>query len=199
MRFETFDDGVRNLVGVAVGHARATGDVSGFVLGVEGAHAGTIDLGATSVGGYWTMLGPQGWYVDTMVQGDFIDGTPRSYRDIGAGISGANFTASIEGGLPVALGAGFAIEPQAQFIYQHLGLNSTQDALSSIGFAQSDVVNGRIGVRLTGSFGSGGAVWTPYLKSDVWWSTAGTDDVALATNVLSTVRDTGPALELAAA
>jgi autotransporter family porin len=195
LRFETFD-GVRNLVGVSVGHARVTGDVSGFVLGVEGAHAGTIDLGATSVGGYWTMLGSRGWYVDTMVQGDFIDGTPHSDRNIGAGISGANFTASVEGGLPVALGAGIAIEPQAQFIYQHLGLNGTQDRLSSIGFAQSDVVNGRIGLRLTGTFGSGGAVWTPYLKSDVWWSTAGTDDVAFATNVLSTVRDAGPALEV---
>jgi hypothetical protein len=59
-RFETLD-GVRNLVGVSVGHARATGDVSGFMLGVEGAHAGTIDLGATSLGGYWTMLGSRGW------------------------------------------------------------------------------------------------------------------------------------------
>jgi len=111
-RFETFDS-VRNLVGVSVGHARATGDVSGFVLGVEGAHAGTIDLGATTLGGYWTMLGSQGWYIDTVVQGDFIDGNPHSDRNIGARISGANFTASIEGGLPIALGGGIAIEPQA--------------------------------------------------------------------------------------
>jgi autotransporter family porin len=115
LRFGTWD-GVRNLVGVSAGQARASGDVSGFVLGVEGAHAGTVDLSATSVGGYWTMLGWQGWYVDMVVQGDFIDGTPRSDRGIGANISGTNFTASIEGGLPIALGAGIAIEPQAQFI-----------------------------------------------------------------------------------
>jgi outer membrane autotransporter protein len=195
LRFETFGS-VRNLVGVSVGHARATGEVSGFVLGVEGAHAGTIDLGATSVGGYWTMLGSQGWYVDMVVQGDFIDGTPHSDRNIGARISGANFVTSVEAGLPIALGAGIAVEPQAQFIYQRLGLNGTQDRLSSIGFAQSDVVNGRIGMRLTGTFGSGGAVWTPYLKTDVWWSTAGADDVAFATNVLSTLRNAGPAVEV---
>src|SRR5882672_5758065 len=194
-RFETFDS-VRNLVGVSVGHARAVGAVRGFVLGVEGAHAGTINLGATSLGGYWTMLGSQGWYVDMVVQGDFIEGTPHSDRNIGAPVSGANFTASVEGGLPIALGAGIAIEPQAQFIYQHLGLNGTQDKLSSIGFAQSDVVNGRIGMRLKGTFGSGEAVWTPYLKSDVWWRTAGADDVAFATNVLSTLRNAGPAVEV---
>ena len=194
-RFDTFDS-VRNLAGFSVGQARATGDVSGFVLGVEGAHAGTMDLGATSIGGYWTMIGSQGWYVDTVVQGDFIEGTPHSDRDIGASISGTNFLASVEAGLPIALGAGIALEPQAQFIYQHLGLNGTQDALSSIGFAPSDVVNGRIGMRLKGTFGSGGAVWTPYLKSDLWWGTAGTDDVAFATNVLSTFRNAGPAVEV---
>ena len=194
-RFDTFDS-VRNLVGFSVGQGRATGGVGGFVLGVEGAHAGTIDLDATSVGGYWTMIGPHGWYVDTMLQGDYIEGTPQSDRGIGAGISGASFLASVEAGLPIALGAGIALEPQAQFIYQHLDLNNTQDALSSIGFAPSDVVNGRIGMRLKGTFGSGGAVWTPYLKSDVWWSTAGTDDVAFATNVLSTSRNSGPAVEV---
>lgn len=194
-RFETFDS-VRNLVGVSIGHARASGDVSGFVLGVEGARAGTIDLGATSLGGYWTMLGSQGWYIDTVVQGDFIDGNPHSDRNIGARMSGANFTASIEGGLPIALGGGIAIEPQAQFIYQHLGLNGTSDGLSSIAFARSDVVNGRIGMRLKGTFGNGGAVWTPYLKSDVWWRTAGADDVAFATNVISTMRNSGPAVEV---
>ena len=197
-RFKTFDS-VRNLVGVSVGHARAIGDVSGFVLGVEGAHAGKINLGATSLGGYWTMLGSQGWYVDTVVQGDFMDGTPHSDRNIGARISGANFLASVEAGLPVALGAGIAIEPQAQFIYQHLGLNDTKDGLSSIAFAPSDVVNGRIGMRLKGTFGGGGAVWSPYLKSDVWWRTAGADDVAFATNVLSTLRNAGPAVEVGGA
>ena len=194
-RFETWN-GVRNLVGISAGQARATGDVSGFVLGVEGAHAGIIDLNSTSAGGYWTMLGWQGWYIDMMVQGDFIDGTPRSDRGIGANISGTSFTASIEGGLPIALGAGIAIEPQAQFIYQRLGLNNTQDAFSSIGFASPDVVNGRIGVRLKGTFGSGETVWTPYLKSDVWWRTADADEVAFGTNVLSTLAYTGPAVEV---
>lgn len=193
-RFDTFGV-VRNLAGVAVGHARVRGSVNGFVLGVEGARAGTVDLGATSISGYWTMLGMQGWYVDTVLQADFIDGRPHSDREIGASMSGVNVTASIEAGLPVALGRGIAIEPQAQFIYQHLGLKDAHDGLSSIAFARDDVVNGRIGMRLTGTFGSGGAIWTPYLKGNVWWRTAGVDDVAFATNVLSTVRNSSPAWE----
>jgi type V secretory pathway adhesin AidA len=197
LRFETWN-GVRNLVGVSAGQARASGNVSGFVLGVDGAHAGIVDLMATSVGGYWTVLGSQGWYVDMVAQGDFIDGTPRSDRGIGANISGRDFTASIEGGLPIALGIGIALEPQAQFIYQHLGLNNTQDAFSSIGFASPDVVNGRLGFRLTGAYGSGEAMWVPYLKGDVWWRTADPDQVAFGTNVLSTLAYTGPAVEFGA-
>jgi outer membrane autotransporter protein len=41
-------------------------------------------------------------------------------------------------------------------------------------------------------------VWTPYLKSDVWWRTADADDVAFGTNVLSTLAYTGPAVEVGA-
>jgi autotransporter family porin len=195
LRFESFD-GVRNFVGLAVARSRATGDVSGFVLGVEGAHAGIMDLNATSLDGYWTMIGSSGWYVDTVLQGDFFDGSPHSDRLIGAPISGSNFLVSTEAGLPIRFGGRFAIEPQAQFIYQHLGLNGTQDALSSIGFAPSDVVDGRIGLRLKGTFGSGTATWTPYLKGDLWWGTSGVDEVTFATNVLSTMRNSGPAVEV---
>lgn len=195
LRFETFG-GVRNLIGLSAARSRATGDVNGFVLGIEGNRAGSMDLSATSIGGYWTMIGPTGWYVDSVLQGDFVDGSPHSDRQIGARISGSNFLASVEAGLPIPLGDRFAIEPQAQFIYQHLGLNDTRDALSSIAFAPSDVVNGRIGLRLKGTFGSGFATWTPYLKSDVWWRTSGADQVAFATNVLSTLRNSGPAVEV---
>jgi autotransporter family porin len=197
LRFESFG-GVSNFVGLAVAQSRATGDVSGFVLGVEGARAGVMDLSATSLSGYWTMIGSSGWYVDTVLQGDFLDGSPHSDRQIGASISGSNFLGSVEAGLPIPLGGRFAIEPQVQFIYQHLGLDGTQDALSSIGFSPSDVVNGRIGLRLKGTFGSGSAVWTPYLKSDLWWSTSGVDDVTFATDVLSTLHNSGPAVEIGA-
>ena len=41
-------------------------------------------------------------------------------------------------------------------------------------------------------------VWTPYLKSDVWWRTADADEVAFGTNVLSTLVNTGPAVEVGA-
>jgi outer membrane autotransporter protein len=41
-------------------------------------------------------------------------------------------------------------------------------------------------------------VWTPYLKSDVWWRTADADEVAFGTNVLSTLAYTGPAVEVGA-
>ncbi|MFG3592826.1 autotransporter outer membrane beta-barrel domain-containing protein [Bradyrhizobium sp. RDI18] len=196
LRFDTFDGAVRNFVGFAAARSRATGDVSGFALGVLGAHVGVMDLNATSVAGYWTVVGSTGWYVDTVLQGDFFDGTPHSDRQVGASILGSDFLASVEAGLPVALGPSFAIEPQAQFTYQHLGLDNTRDVFSSIGFAPSDVVNGRVGLRLKGTFGNGATTWMPYLRGDVWWRTSGIDDVAFATNVVSTVRNSGPAAQV---
>ena len=53
-------------------------------------------------------------------------------------------------------------------------------------------------MRLKGAFGSGGTMWMPYLKGDVWWRTAGTDDVAFGTNLLSTAQNSGPAVEVGA-
>ena len=41
-------------------------------------------------------------------------------------------------------------------------------------------------------------IWTPYLRSDVWWRTADADEVAFGTNVLSTLAYTGPAVEVGA-
>ena len=77
-------NGHRDNIGFYVAQARASGSVHGSVDGFEGALAGHVDLDATSFGGYWTHLGPSNWYIDTVVQGTYLSGTPNSIRGVSA-------------------------------------------------------------------------------------------------------------------
>ena len=53
----------RDHFGAFVGHTRANGDVRGFALGQRRTASGSVDLDATSLGLYWTHIGPSGWYL----------------------------------------------------------------------------------------------------------------------------------------
>ncbi len=64
-------------VGLFVGHARMDGDVKGQALGWNDLLVGQIDLDGTSVGGYWTHIGPNGWYLDGVVMGTWFGGDLR--------------------------------------------------------------------------------------------------------------------------
>jgi outer membrane autotransporter protein len=193
-RFET-TDGVRDHIGIYLAYARARGDVRGFAIGVEDAPAGTVDLRGTSLGGYWTRIGPSGGYLDVVLQGSLVEGSPRSDRGISANILGFGFAASAEGGWPIPLAPWLTLEPQAQAIWQHLSLDHTRDAFSSIAFDRSDVLTARIGARLQATVRGAGTFWQPYLKGNVWWNSAGSDAVTFATDVIATRRNAGPALE----
>jgi autotransporter family porin len=197
-RFETAD-GARHRLGFYVAEALASVDVNGFVRGMPGAPAGRIGLDAISLGGYWTRIAPNGAYLDAVLQGSFITGSPHSSAGFSADVSGSAVAASLEGGYPFLIAPGIVIEPQAQAIWQHLSLDGTQDAFSSIDFASSDVFTGRLGARLQGTFadfGLAGAVWRLYLKANLWWSPAGSDAVTFATDVISTHRNNQPAVEI---
>src|SRR5262249_53492826 len=83
---------------------------------------GDDDLDATSIGAYWTHIGPQGWYVDGVAMGSFFNGDARSTRGIGVDTDGTGVTASLEGGYPFPIMQDWVLEPQAQIIWQHLDL-----------------------------------------------------------------------------
>src|SRR5262250_2159512 len=38
-------------------------------------HTGMVDLNGYSLAGYWTHYGPAGWYVNTVMQGTFYQGS----------------------------------------------------------------------------------------------------------------------------
>jgi len=187
--------GNRDHFGLYGAFAQATGDVRGFVIGLEGAPAGRVSLDATSLGAYWTHVGPTGWYLDAVLQGSWLDGNPRSHRGIRADAAGSAFAASLEGGYPIPVMPGLILEPQAQAIWQRLSLDDTADRFSTITFDTDDAFSGRIGARLAARFAAPAVLWLPYLKTNLWWTSGGGDALSFAAFPI-TAASRGTAVEV---
>jgi len=110
LRFESIA-GHSDHIGFYVARARANGTVHGFVDGFEGVLAGHVDLDATSFGGTWTHFGPSNWYIDTVIQGTHMQGSPNSIRGVSAAVNGNAFAGSIEAGYPIELSPWLRFEP----------------------------------------------------------------------------------------
>lgn len=172
--------------GLFIGYGSMNGDVRGQALGQDGLSVGGIDLGGTSVGGYWTRIGQGGWYLDGVLMATFFSGSATSSRDIGIDIDGTGITASLEGGYPTALAQGWTLEPQAQLVWQHLSLDDATDRFSSVSFDLDDQVSGRLGLRLQGETVLNGIALQPYLKANLWHDFGGTDHVNFGATDIST-------------
>lgn len=169
------DSGQRDRFGLFAGFARAVGDVNGYALGRAGLDAGSLAVNAYSVGGYWTHIGPGGWYTDTVLMGSALDAKPRSRDGIGATTHGRAITGSIEAGLPIPLGGNVELEPQAQLVWQRVSFNDLDDGISTVAFSRGNTFLGRAGVRLLGRFESSGTSWQPYVRLNLLRS-FGSDD-----------------------
>lgn len=188
--------GHRDRFGLFYGYGRADGDVRGFTVGQLRNPVGKLVLDANSLGAYWTHLGPSGWYLDAVLMHSWINGDGRSNRGVVGKLDGTSVTASLEGGYPIGLGAGWTLEPQAQLIWQHLSLGTMQDRFASLALSGSDAVTGRIGARLQGAFQAGSVRWQPYLNLNLWHNFERTDKVTFdAADVISTKFD-GTSLEI---
>jgi outer membrane autotransporter protein len=174
---DTSASGHRNHYGFFIGFARATGDVSGFALGTPNFDAGHLAINAYSLGGYWTHIGPGGWYTDAVLMGSSLVVDPSSHDGINTTTHGNAVTSSLEGGLPIPLGYDLTLEPQAQMIWQHLSINDLNDGISNVTFNSGNTFLGRVGVRLAGKYDGLGTTWQPYLRLNVLRS-FGSDDKA---------------------
>jgi outer membrane autotransporter protein len=192
----TSPGGYESRAGFFGGYARSQGDVSGFVLGQQNNFAGTAQVEAFSVGGYWTQMGIPGWYVDTIVLGSRFDGNGKSTNQVGIRTDGFGVAASIEAGYPIPLGGGIRIEPQAQFVYQYLDFEDTGDVFSSIAHDTSHGIAGRLGLRLAADTIFMGTRVSPYLKASVWQDWTGTDRVVFANTHVVDARQRGTSVEV---
>ena len=157
-------------------------------------HTGSMNLDAWSAGGYWTHVGPGGWYLDAVLQGTWYYGSA-STQFARLNTDGTGFIASLEGGYPYAwpqLGPGFVIEPQGQILWQKVSFRHDYDGLGDVALGDTTGPSGRIGLRTKWTIVTGGGqVWQPYLRANLWrdWGAdantvySGTDIVPLASQV----------------
>lgn len=167
--------GGHNVAGVMLGYTGLGADVSGDVQGQSGLRVGRLDLDAYSFGGYFTHVGPSGWYADAVLLGTWYGGDASTDRGIGIDPDGSAFTASLEGGAPIALSDSWTLEPQAQLIWQDVSFDDQNDSLSDVRFDTDDVTTGRIGARLQGTFETSAGQFKPYLKANIWHTFDGED------------------------
>jgi outer membrane autotransporter protein len=153
-------------------------------------HTGSMNLDAWSAGGYWTHVGPGGWYLDAVLQGTWYYGSA-STQFAKLNTDGTGVIGSLEGGYSYALpqlGPGFVIEPQGQILWQKVSFRHDYDGLGDVALGDTTGPSGRIGLKTKWTIvTAGGQVWQPYLRGNLWrdWGAeantvySGTDSVPL--------------------
>jgi outer membrane autotransporter protein len=145
-------------------------------LAVKDRSVGDLKLDGDSVGGYWTLIGPQGGYLDSVLQYTRLDGRARSDRGDKLNIDGHAWTASLESGYPFSLSERWTVEPQAQLIAQKVSLDSANDGVSHVSHDAQVELTGRLGVRLEGTYSASGArLLQPYAQVNLWHGDGGRD------------------------
>ena len=139
-------DGSRDLLGVYIGYVNGFGDVRQVY---SSAKAGDVSVSGYAIGAYATHSGAQGWYVDAEMQGVWFDRATGSTATTGMAVSGDAWTASLQAGDPFRFASHWAIEPQAQIIYQYGQMGSGADAFGATRFGDAGDVRGRIGAKLS--------------------------------------------------
>ena len=138
-------NGSMDHAGAYVAFGRATADVDHL----DGRSAGQAAMNGVTLGGYWTHIGKEGWYVDAVIQGTRYDvDNGRSPAGYDLDTRGFGFATSLEGGYPFRLNDEWVIEPQAQLVFQNVNLNDANDGAAKIRFNDVDSLRGRLGVRL---------------------------------------------------
>ncbi len=177
----SFVPGQRDVAGLYFGYLNGDMDVNGLVTNADATayvlqRTGTLNLNAYSLGGYWTHYGPGGWYLDGVLQGTRYGGDAMAqFSTFGQTTSlptqGSGFVSSLEGGypIPLALGPGFILEPQAQIIWQEVHFDGASDGISQVALGSTSGTTGRLGVRGQWTIpGANGEVWQPYGRFNVW-------------------------------
>ncbi|MFO1089916.1 MAG: autotransporter-associated beta strand repeat-containing protein [Hyphomicrobiales bacterium] len=155
----------------SVGLFGAIGGSNGSVSTHVGERAGTSDFAAYTAGGYWTILGTPGWYIDTVAQTTLYDLNARSVQDVHLDTGAAGLAGSIEGGYPLALSDDLVFEPQVQFVGQSLWVGNTSDGFADIGFDVATSLAGRVGGRIAHTASADnplGVPMTTWARADIW-------------------------------
>jgi outer membrane autotransporter protein len=186
--------GEKDRAGLFFGYASASGSVTGFALGQQGMPVGNIAISAYSAGAYWTHFWPAGGYVDAVLMVSWLTGSTLSSLNVATNAYGRMGTASLELGYPIPLGGTWAIEPQAQGIFQRWNGDATQDTFSNVSNVEDDIVTARFGLRLTNTIVADKMIIKPFAQVNLWQNFGGQDTITfgsttIATNLLATALE----------
>lgn len=137
-------DGSMDIAGVSLGAGRLDGGVEHS----DGRKAGDDQLRAYSVGGYWTHFGPEGWYLDGVLQFHTFDIEANSVDDEHLQTDGRGLSASLEAGYPFEVDDDLFVEPQAQIVASHVELDDARDDAADVRFEDVDSLTARLGLRI---------------------------------------------------
>jgi outer membrane autotransporter protein len=185
----------RDVAGLYFTYLNGDMDVNGLVTnttvtGYTLTQTGTLNLDSYSLGGYWTHYGPEGWYLDAVLQGTRYSGTATAnFATLGTLLgtslqtklptNGTAFVSSLEAGYPVPLpfGPAFTLEPQAQLIWQHTDFDQANDGVGTVALGSTSGTTGRLGLRGQWTINEeSGAVWQPYGRFNIWQDWGGAVD-----------------------
>ena len=182
LRSDSLIAGHKDYAALYFSYGNANVDVSGLVTNAAATanvlqHTGALNLNAYSGGAYWTHYGPQGWYVDLVLQGtSYSDAAATQFAHLDT--SGTGFISSIETGYPIAVpqvGFGFVLEPQAQVLGQWINFDAGNDGLGPVALGTTSETTARVGVKGKWTIPTdGGQVWQPYVRANFWSDFGGT-------------------------
>jgi len=173
----THDNGLTQRSGFFVGHSTLKGSIKGFNGGWQDKDAGKTTLRGDSVGVYWTLIGANQAYLDLVLMGTRFDGNNESDRGVKMNTHGHNVTASAEVGWPFAWVGNWVVEPQAQLIVGKTKLDKQNDGISDVSYDADTQVTSRLGVRLRGDYQIRSMPLQPYVRANVWHTSAGQNTV----------------------
>jgi outer membrane autotransporter protein len=182
-------------LGVYGGYTDGDFGVRGFASGVERQAVGDLNTETTYAGLYWTYLADNGFYVDTVIQRSWYDGTADSSNGGRFGIEGDGILASVETGYGFALSPNWTLEPQAQIVAQGSSLDNVTIPNATVIQDSDAQITGRLGLRIKGRFESGGGAIQPYLRANLWKAFASRDRTLFLTPAaVTTIRTPNSAL-----
>ncbi|NJJ60254.1 autotransporter family protein [Pseudomonas sp. B14(2022)] len=173
----TYDNGLTQRSGFFVGHSTLKGNIKGFNGGWQDKDAGKTTLRGDSLGVYWTLIRANQAYLDLVLMGTRFDGNNESDRGVKMDTRGHNVTASAEVGWPFAGMGNWVVEPQAQLIVGKTKLDKQNDGISDVSYDADTTVTSRLGVRLRGDYQVRSMPLQPYVRANVWHTSAGQNTV----------------------
>ncbi|MXO67984.1 autotransporter outer membrane beta-barrel domain-containing protein [Altererythrobacter marinus] len=176
-------------LGIFGGRITGDGTVRGRSIGWNDLTVGQVEVRSTTLAGYASVVGADGWYVDAVFAHNWFEGGASADTGMAIDLDGTGLAATLEAGYPLALSPRWTLEPQAQIEWREVRLDDREDAFSTIGYARGDALAGRLGLRLAGDYGEGGARILPYVHASVLHGLSGSQAVRFGSDAIRTDFD----------